>query len=184
MSRFNQPRDLFVSLIVIIWFAVSAANAQVANWSIELLNPNQLSSVVGESLVYNGRITNLTGSELILLGDNLSFSATSDSTTYSFGLSESYLALDGLIPITGYEGPIFYVQWLPSAPAGASGDGVLTLSAQMPADPQDLASNFTSGIATTAPEPSSIALFLSCTFALHVLAGGLRTRRKRTLRGE
>lgn len=117
--------------------------ALAQNWSISLAVPNA-AAAVGATAIYAGTITNTSGAPLELSG-GLSFTSSPELEQFDVDFSDELLALDLVIPTTGYTGPIFKVRWLANAAPGSFGAGAITLSAGVPAAPPTLAAAFSLG---------------------------------------
>jgi len=144
-------------LIVLLSVMVSSGtHAQTADWTFTLTDPTQ-SAVPGSTSVYDGTITNFTGGDLILDTTNLSFVTAAPASTYTYDFVDGFVNTLGVIPTSGYSGPIFSIQWLPSAPVGATGVGAVDLVAEAPANPSSLNQSFSSTVQPV-PEASSYTI--------------------------
>ena len=123
--------------------AGSWGTARAANWSLTLNAPNQVAAP-GGTAVYSGTITNSTGAPIVL-DAGLNFVTSPDPAIESFTIdfAAGLLALDLVIPTTGYTGPILQVSWHNDAVAGSYGVGELQLLAGVPADVPVLTAAFT-----------------------------------------
>lgn len=133
-------RNVLVLLLVVLWPLARITYAD-SNWSFTLTNP-ELSALPGSRLTYNGVLTNNTGSDFLLNDATIDFITSAPASSYNFGLTDAFLDTLGVIPTTGYTGSIFFVEWLASAPVGATGTGTIELSAEAPADPSSLSQSF------------------------------------------
>jgi hypothetical protein len=148
------------------------------NWTFTLTNADQ-SGGPGSALIYDGTITNSTGSDLILDTAKINFETSVQSGFYVKDFSDNFLATLGIIPTSGYSGPIFFIQWNPSVTAGARGTGSLALTAETPASPVSYAPAFSAEVsATTVPEPETwsyvLAGFLLLSAIGHRIHSGAR----------
>ena len=141
-------------------------------------SPDQ-SGPPGSTLFYSGSITNTTGTDLFLDLADIAFVTNAPSSSYLRDYSDEFLNTLGIIPLTGYTGPMFVISWLGSAPSGASGDGRFELTAASPATPESLAAGFTASVigapTPDVPEPMVGALVM-------LGAAVLATRRRRASR--
>src|SRR4051794_19265420 len=137
-----------IALLVASLYGTSNTAAAEINWSVLLGNPDQ-SGTVGTSLVYNGTITNSTGADLFLSTANLTFDTTAPASSYTKGLSDEFLATLGIIPTSGYSGPLFSVTWQTGVSAGMTGLGTFSLTAEDPAFPSIVTSPFSSSASPT-----------------------------------
>lgn len=120
-------------LLVCLALGAVSREAHAANWTLSLNNPNQ-AAAAGATVVYNGVITNSTGGPLPI-DVSLGFATSPASETFTIDFSEAFVALELVVPTSGYTGPIFQIRWHPDAVAGTFGEGELQLSAADPADP-------------------------------------------------
>ena len=77
---------------------------------------------------------------------HIAFVTNAPSSSYLRDYSDEFLNTLGIIPLTGYAGPLFVISWLGSAPSGASGDGRFELTTASPATPESLAAGFTASV--------------------------------------
>lgn len=160
MLSFRYPRgyDEFRGTTALAIFLLTLAcgsvvHATPANWTITISNPAR-SGPPGATLLYDGIITNSTGGDLVFDTAKIDFTTTSPATSYVKDFSDSFLATLGVIPTSGYVGPLFFIQWLPSAPIGAFGTGDFALTAEAPADPLSDALSFSAAVSNV-PEPAT-----------------------------
>lgn len=95
-------------------------------WAFALTDPDQ-PYAEGANLVYHGTIQNLTGADLFLASVDLDFRPNAPAGTYACDLAEEFLATGGIIPVSGYSGPLVVVRWISAPPVGAVGTGSIRL---------------------------------------------------------
>ena len=168
-----------ILLPISLWTVTSvAAVAQSPNWNFELSNPAR-SGMPGQILTYNGVITNATGSDLTLIAASLDFDSSVPSSIFEYDFTDDFLNTNGIIPISGYSGSIFYFKWLASAPVGTTGAGTVELLADNPADPVSIPITFQASVvpASLVPEPTTqIAWLLGVGFSMGLLWYRRRSR--------
>ena len=156
-STGNGARYLFALLALWGFFqsAVIAAPITAAgnNWAMTL-DEAAKTGPRGSLLTYIGNIANLTGADLLINVANLDFNATTPATNYSFDLAAEFLDTLGIIPASGYSGPLFFVRWASSAPVGTTGSGVFELTIDVPGDPAVLSVAFSGNVSKGADVPS------------------------------
>jgi len=138
MSVFGK----YLALLAVTALLV-AESARAANWTISLGTPGQ-TVPIGATATYDGTITNTTGAPLAL-DAALDFTTSPHLEQFDIDFADEILALDLVIPSTGYTGPLFKVTWLGAAVPGSYGLGTLTLSSDTPADPLTQIAAFTLG---------------------------------------
>jgi len=140
-----------------------------ANWDLSLDAPAQ-SGAPNTLIVYSGAITNTTGSDLVLESAFIDFSSSAPASSYVKDYSDDFLSTLGIIPVTGYQGPLFFIEWLSSAPAGANGIGRFELTADAPASPALLSVDFSASVAVSqVPEPGAVAIIGASLICMAVL---------------
>lgn len=132
------------------------SQAQTSNWTFNLTNSEQI-GLPGSELVFNGMITNSTGSDLFLTSIGVDFTPDAPSSAYTYDFTDEFLNTSGIIPSSGYNGSVFYVRWDASVPLNTVGDGSVTLFADIPAQPESISMAFR---ASVVPAPSAVATFL------------------------
>ena len=149
-------------------------------WDLSLSNPNQ-SGPPGSFLIFDSSITNSGPGDLTLDLATLDFLANTDPSFYTFEFAPAFLDTLGIIPTSGYSGPLFIIQWLPAAPVGTIGNGLVELTAALPGDPATRSVEFRASVAPSAsvPEPGTLMLLAMGVGAL--ARGGRRTRRGEAL---
>lgn len=156
-----RPTFHGIALGLGIFLVGSAIDAQAAsiNWSVTIGNPVQFGTR-GTTMVYSGAIVNETGSDLFLDTAFIGFNTSVSPSAYTKDFADEFLATLGIIPTSGYSGPLFFVRWLAGAPDGATGTGTFELTAASPASPVLLAPAFEAslGEATGVPEPDTFTL--------------------------
>jgi hypothetical protein len=145
-------------LLVALFFGLApiSASANPVDWSLTLDNPSQ-SGPAGSALVFSGTITNSTGSDLLLNTAFIDFTATGP---FAKDYEVNFLSTLGIIPPSGYSGPLFHIQWLPGALPGDSGSGSFQLTASAPISPSLISASFETAVSAATPEPSTLALVL------------------------
>lgn len=154
-----MTRCVWTILVVLgIASAVTANGAGAANWSLALDTPAQVASP-GAGVTYAGVLTNSTGAPLPI-DLSLDFVAAPESEDFTIEFSPELLALDLIVPMSGYAGPIFNVTWGSGIALGTFASGELLLSAFDPADPSVLTAPFTlrtPGVGTFCTESTGFA---------------------------
>jgi hypothetical protein len=155
----SQKNLLLVRLLLAAAFVATtsvSATADTIDWTLTLDNPSQ-AGPPGSTLVYSGTITNSTGADLFL---DTAFIDFSPAAPYTDGYEDSFLSTLGIIPPSGYSGPLFYVEWLSGAVPGDSGAGSLQLTAFPPISPSMVSADFEAAVSSGSgtPEPSGLAL--------------------------
>ena len=110
-------------------FAKSSVRKASGNsgWELQLSDPDQ-AAVPGSTLIYHGRIDNLTGSTLLLAGLQLSFDTTAPRESYECDIADEFFVTGGVISPDGYDGPLIVLHWLSAPPVGSIGQGTLSLT--------------------------------------------------------
>lgn len=148
-------RPLWTCWIFLFWLVSPIAiEAQEANWDFSLTNPIQ-SGIAGQRLVFNGIITNSTGDALVFSSVSLDFQTDPASNYYNLDFTDEFLNTGLVIPSSGYNGSMFFVEWLPSAPADLTGTGTLDLTADGLALPNSIIVSF-SAATTATPAPDAL----------------------------
>jgi hypothetical protein len=150
----------FSSVFTGLLFFSAALQAAPINWSISLV-ASTLSGAAGTDLIFDGIITNNTGTDLLLDSSAVQFTTTAPSSSYITGYAPDFLDTLGDIPTNGYSGALFTTTWLASAPSGATGTGFFDLTAEAPANPSALSVAFSaslSGTTTATPEPGGVTV--------------------------
>ena len=133
------------------------------NWNFSLTNPNQ-SAPPGSLLVFNSVISNSTGADLFIDTSTLGFVLPADMSSYSFDYDPAFLDTLGIIPTTGYAGPLFFIQFALTAPVGAAGMGSVELGMAPTANPASRSAAFTASVAPIptppVPEPGIVTLIV------------------------
>ncbi len=163
----NQLAGFWATLMWSLLFAVSSANvdalpitASGVNWSVTL-DEADLSGGNASLLTFTGTITNDTGGDLLIDAATLDFTASVPASDYTFDLSPEFLDTLGIVPITGYSGPLFFVDWIGAVPPGTTGSGTFELTVALPGDPSSLSVNFSALVtATPASAPGGLELTL------------------------
>lgn len=171
----------FVITAALALILAGGASAQTTNWDFELSAPDQI-GLPGTMLVYNGFLSNNTGSPLSLTGLTLDPPAGSSTSNYTIDFAPEFLgALQDTgfaIPTTGYTGPIFDVNLAPAAALGTIVEGSATLSVDIPGDPDSILQPFTATAALPVPEASTIISF-GLLLALGLGATAVSVRRRK-----
>lgn len=173
-GRGSQRRLIAANQFAVFWttltcllFAVYSANvyalpitASGVNWSLTLDEADRSGSSAS-LLTFTGTITNDTGGDLLIDAATLDFTASVPSTDYTFDLAPEFLDTLGIIPTTGYSGPLFFVDWIGTVPRGTAGSGTFQLTVDIPGAPPMLAVNFSALVtATPVSAPSGLELTL------------------------
>ena len=155
-------------VLVLCLFLASVADAQVPNWSFSLSNDNQ-TGLQGSTLVFNGTITNSSGSDLLLTSAGIDFTPNVLQSSYSVDFTDEFLSTGGLIPVTGYSGSVFFVKWDKSVPIGTMEIGTVVLFANSPAQPSSYSQTFTASVFSNTPEPGMLITLVSMGIGSSVL---------------
>jgi len=153
------------------------------NWNLSLTNPNQ-GGPPGTLLVFNGVISNTTGSELVLDAATLGFDILTDPSYYILDLDPAFIDTLGIIPTSGYHGPLFFIQWSLLAPLGATGAGTFEVGAAL-ADPVSRTVEFSASVGPTGavPVPEPASLILMAIGAVSICRRSRASRNRKTRRG-
>ena len=152
------PIVVFLTALAVAQFPVRGSTIAAATWSLTLDAPAQ-SGAPNTLIVYSGAITNTTGSDLVLESAFIDFSTSAPASSYLKDYSDDFLSTLGIIPVAGYQGPLFFIEWLSAAPAGAAGTGHFELTADAPASPDLLSVDFSASMAVSqVPEPGAAAI--------------------------
>ena len=154
----------FTALILVALFQTCAFAAPITasgtNWSISLSEADQIGPA-GSILTYSGTIDNTTGSDLFIDASTLDFTASAPSSDYNFDLAPEFLDTLGIIGVSGYNGPLFFVEWFGTVASDTTGLGSFELTAASPGDPAVLAVAFSGTVTARAvPTPGSLPLLL------------------------
>lgn len=183
VSAWHAALRRMLSQCVVLTFLASAltvgtaprpATAAPINWDVALDTPF-LSGAAGETLVFTAMISNDTGAELLLDLGTIVFEPV-PSAPFVAQFADEFLLTLGIIPISGYSGPLFFIQWGAGVLPGTTGTGRVELSAFAPASPLSLAPDFSAAVAGAGavPEPATITLI-----AIGLLAVARDRRRRR-----
>jgi hypothetical protein len=173
--RGNLPQ--IVLLVAVFAFWPNAGYADPINWNISISNPNQ-SGPPGSTLVFDGVITNNTGGDLIFDTVKIPFATSVSPSSFVKDFSDGFLSTLGIIPASGYSGPLFFIQWLNSAPMGAVGTGSFVLTAESPANPLSEAPSFAVAVSTVSSTPElPSSHFVALSLALLALSRVFLPRR-------
>ena len=134
-----------------------APSATGDNWALELTDSSK-SSPPGSTLIFRGTVVNNTGFDLVIDAATLDLQIGVDPSLFSLDLDPLFLDTFGVIPTSGYSGPLFDVTWANGIPLDLGGLGTFELVVQSPASPTSLTVGFMAAVAT--PEPSSVLLLL------------------------
>ena len=99
------------------------------DWQLVISDADQPASTNG-TVVYHGSIINNTGEDIVLSVLDLSFSMAAAPGAYVYTLAPEFLSTGGLIPASGYTGPLLVVTWSDAPDAGSFGSGSLALTAE------------------------------------------------------
>ncbi|MGP8238252.1 MAG: hypothetical protein ACLQVW_22965, partial [Limisphaerales bacterium] len=99
------------------------------DWQLVLSDADQ-PAVTNGTVVYHGSIINNTGADIVLSVLDLSFSMAAPSGAFQYALAPEFLNTGGLIPASGYTGPLFVVTWSEAPAVGSFGSGGLVLMAE------------------------------------------------------
>jgi hypothetical protein len=128
----------------------------MANWSLSLDEPRQRGPSDAR-LTYSGRIANKTSTDLFLEHILVSVTADADIRT---DFTDDFLSMLSVIPVGGYTGTLFYIEWLDGARVGSRGTGTFEIGAAAPGFPVVITVDFEAEIADI-PESNTIVLLLS-----------------------
>ena len=146
---------------VAIAIAAPQAPALAGNWALTLSIPDQVAAP-GGTAVYSGTIANTSGSPIVLSG-SLDFGTSPSDEHFTIDFAPELLALNLVIPTSGYTGPILVVSWNSDAVPGSFAVGELLLVARAPTTPRNKTASFTLGTPGFGP---------FCTSGSGVLASG------------
>jgi len=138
------------------------------NWTLTLTNASQ-SGQAGSTVFFNGAITNGTGGDLFIDTASLDFNANAPASSYEFDLDPRFVDTLGIIPTSGYVGPLFFVQWLPTAPIGTTGDGTFEVDVAGPGDPTSRSVTFSAQVVApnaAVPQPMTLLLVMAPVIAV------------------
>lgn len=143
MARTLRTLVLFAG---IAW-GLGSGSSYAADWTLSLATPAQIGAP-GSTTTYSGTITNSSGSSLAI-DANIGFTASPATQGFTVSFASAFLALNLVVPASGYTGPIFDVTWDSDVPSGTTGAGALELNAV--ADPGVVSAAFqlkTPGVGT------------------------------------
>jgi hypothetical protein len=170
---------MMVLALATFWSTAGHATP-IVDWSLTLTEPQQ-AGPPGTTLVYNGVITNFTGEEIVLGIIAVGFSANPPpASTYVIDFTDEFLDTLGIIPASGYNGSILFVEWLAAAPVGLTSTAMVLLWTEDAPDAEPLSAEFSARVAPLAPVPESgTALFVIA--GLLVAAGRISFARRRAV---
>ena len=163
------------SMLAVSLIAGAPVMAQLPAWDLCLTNPIQ-TGASGETLIFEGTITNNTGSELNLTNASLRFDTEPLSTEWTLDFTDDFLNTGLTVPSAGYSGSLFSLQWSPSAPQGLQGLGTITMETGV--SPSSLERPFVARISSTVPEPNVMILMLGSAGGMLSLVGSRRIKLK------
>jgi hypothetical protein len=142
------------------------------NWDAALVGPDKTQSP-GSFVLFQGSISNGTGADLFIDTAALDLDLQTPAGSYDFALADEFLNTLGIIPTSGYQGPLFFVELFADAATGVTGHGVLELTVLSPGDPVSRSLEFSIAVVpvATVAEPGVIPLIA---VALLALVYGLR----------
>jgi hypothetical protein len=126
-------------------------------WQLTLSDPDQ-AAVPGGTVVYHGSILNGAGEDIFLQDLDLQFSMPASPGSYQYILAPEFVATGGLIPTTGYTGPLVEIVWSSAPSPGAVGSGSLTLTAETSLNLPPVTATFSSAF-----EPQYLSIGLADT---------------------
>lgn len=152
-----------------------------SNWGIMLDTPD-VSGSPGNMLTYTGTISNNTGSDLLLLGLNLTPSDGYVDSNFAVQFANDFnteMAINlYTIPSAGYQGALFEVDVLPTATIGSVLYGTFELSVDAPGTPITITALFSTTVVAppiaTVPEPGACVVLGS----LSLIAAGFMRRHR------
>lgn len=145
MARTLRTLVLFAG---IAW-GLGSGSSYAADWTISLATPAQIGAP-GSTTTYSGTISNTSGSDLAI-DANIGFTASPATQGFTVSFASAFLALNLVVPASGYTGPIFDVTWDSDVPSGTTGAGALELNAVGAANPAVVSAAFqlkTPGVGT------------------------------------
>ena len=159
----NLLARVFTALMLVALLPAGAFAAPITasgtNWSITLSEADR-TGPPGSILTYSGSIGNTTGSDLFIDAATLNFTASAPSSDFKFDLAPEFLDTLGIIGVSSYNGPLFFVEWFATAP-GTTGTGTFELTAAPPGNPTTLSVAFSAAATKrVVPTPGSLPLLL------------------------
>ena len=115
----------------------------VGDWEIELTNPVQ-EAAAGATLIYNANVRNRTGADILLTDLHLALTTPAPVLAYEVDWAQSFLDTGGVIPLSGYSGPLIALRWLVDPPVGSITQGTLELTTDAAVSSSTLRADFTS----------------------------------------
>ena len=120
-------------VLLVLALVLAVAPAHAANWSLTLNSPNK-TAAPGVTTTFDGVITNSTGVALPI-DANIGFVLSPETDLFTIDFAPGFLALNLVVPPSGYSGPIFTISWSTGVLPGTLGQGDIQISAGDPADP-------------------------------------------------
>ena len=160
----NLLARVFTALLLVALLPAGAFAAPITasgtNWSITLSEADR-TGPAGSILTYSGSIGNGTGSDLFIDAATLDFTASAPSSDFNFDLAPEFLDTLGIIGVSSYNGPLFFVEWFATVAPGTTGTGKFELTAASPGNPATLSVAFSAAATKRViPTPGSLPLLL------------------------